>query len=1096
MSDEESSMGQTRSFGTLLDRILENYESDLKKNSAPDISAVLNSIPEDLQSVALTPLISLDVSYRFNEQNGGCSADDYRALGHHAVDIAAKEIIKLEGAAPKPARLPTGELESADLKVSAITLAPTGKTGNEDTFTLAEDVNHSQRFKILRHLASGGLGHVSVADDEELEREVAVKEMRAEYAKDPDARRRFELEALITGGLEHPGVVPVYGFGKKVDGSPYIAMRYIKGETLRKAVKNYHENHDTLNAEERVLEFRNLLTRFVDTCNAIGFAHSKGVIHRDIKPDNIMLGSYGETLVVDWGLAKKVGSEDVFKIEDEKSLMLRQSVLSRTLGGSTLGTVPFMSPEQAEGRMEELRQASDIYSLGSTLFYILTGEPPYTGKDIVSVLSLVRENRYLPPISVDVNTPKPLNSICCKAMQKVPMDRYETALLLASDVEKWLAGEKAVAHQETLFEKSARWIRNNQTVAAAAGILLLTVAIASIFGTLFVNNERNKTVSAQQETLAALEREKDARQATGDLLNSVATDLIDAHGKLMSRQMSLDSSDRAYFSDLVDRFRNFTKDSDQSPTSQSIKAEGLITIGNLHRRLDQTKDATAAFAEAEDTLRSLISIERSPKHSLQLARLKSDQGVLFAEENKLDDAVAVEGQAIEILRSLDEKGSELACAIQLAGTLVNRGNTLLKQGKNNLAESDYIEAIQLFEKLLNLKQKVNGARSGYAIALSALGNLLAKTKNRLPESRKWFEKCIETLRESEFDGDSRPYETQRQLAREMRNLGLVLRKLGQNADALAQLRSAVAIQVGLADRYPAISQCRSDLCKSKAELGRILLRSKRRQTGLSELRESVSLAERLHEDFPGNANYTRVLAEILGDLAKYDDSHERSVEFYQKSTKLRNSIAANGPEFASQAVGAEVNFALYLLRKNKLETALARFQSAEENIRDIKNPNPEITKRIWLGLAETHNLSEQYSSSLSYWEKLAADKEDENWHDYELSVGICKIRTGKIEEGVEIVDQFHKAKSHDPIACYNCGCYYAIAASLTNDKEVASAYAEKAIRFIREAGEKEFFTPAMKSHVASDKDLNPLRELESFKKLCRDFGLPLKATDL
>ena len=800
--------------------------------------------------------------------------------------------------------------------------------------------------------------------------------------------------------------------------------------------------------------------------------------------------------MVDWGLAKKVGSEDIYKIEDEKSLMLRGSLLSGTIGGSTLGTVPFMSPEQAEGRMGELRQASDIYSLGSTLFYILTGETPYTGKDIVSVLSLVRENRYLPPISVDANTPKPLNSICCKAMQKVPMDRYETALLLAADVEKWLAGEKAVAHQETLFEKSARWIRNNQTVASATGILLLTVTVASIIGTLFVNNERNKTLSAQQETLVALEREQDARQATGDLLNSVATDLIDAHGKLISRQVSLDASDRAYFSDLVDRFRNFTKDSDQSPTSQSIKAEGLITIGNLHRRLDQTKDATAAFAEAEDTLKSLISIESSPKHSLQLARLKSDQGVLFAKENKLDDAVAVEGQAIEILRSLNEKGAELTCANQLAGTLVNRGNTLLKQGKNNLAESDYKESIQLYEELLNSKQKVNGARAGYSIALSALGNLLAKTKGRLPDSKTWFEKCIETLRESEYDRDSRPYETQRQLAREMRNLGLVLRKLGQNADALAQLRSAVAIQVGLADRYPAISQCRSDLCKSKAELGRILLKSKRRQTGLSELRESVSLAERLHEDFPGNANYTRVLAEILGDLATYNDSHERSVEFYKKSIKLRNSIASKGSEFASQAIGAEVNFALYLLRKNKLETALARFQSAEENIKDIKNPNPEVAKMLWLGLAETLHLSERYSSSLGYWEKLAADKEDKNWHDYELKSGICKIRTGKIEEGVEIVNRFHKAKNHDPIVCYNCGCYYAIAASLTDDKEVSSAYAEKAVGFIREAGEKEFFNPAMKSHVASDKDLNPLRELESFKKLCRDFGVPLKATDL
>ena len=205
MSDEEFKMGQASSEGTLLDRILENYESELKKNSAPDILAVFNSIPEELKNAAITPLVSLDVRYRFGEENGGCLADDYRALGHHAVDIAAKEIIKLADST----RVRTGESENVNL--SATTIAPTGKTGNEDTFTLAEGVTRRQRFKIVRHLASGGLGHVSVADDEELEREVAVKEMRAEYAKDPDARQRFELEALITGGLEHPGVVPVYG---------------------------------------------------------------------------------------------------------------------------------------------------------------------------------------------------------------------------------------------------------------------------------------------------------------------------------------------------------------------------------------------------------------------------------------------------------------------------------------------------------------------------------------------------------------------------------------------------------------------------------------------------------------------------------------------------------------------------------------------------------------------------------------------------------------------------------------------------------------------------------------------------------------------
>ncbi len=168
------------------------------------------------------------------------------------------------------------------------------------------DFASAGRFRILRRHAEGALGQVSVAMDEELHREVALKEIKEGFADNPESRARFLLEAEITGGLEHPGIVPVYSLGTHADGGPFYAMRFIRGHSLKDAIAQFHQGTGTPRRapDFASLDFRHLLGRFNAVCNAIAYAHSRGVLHRDLKPANIMLGNYGETLVVDWGLAK------------------------------------------------------------------------------------------------------------------------------------------------------------------------------------------------------------------------------------------------------------------------------------------------------------------------------------------------------------------------------------------------------------------------------------------------------------------------------------------------------------------------------------------------------------------------------------------------------------------------------------------------------------------------------------------------------------------------------------------------------------------------------------------------------------------------
>jgi serine/threonine protein kinase len=309
-------------------------------------------------------------------------------------------------------------------------------------------VHSGLRFRILRPHTRGGLGEVYLAIDEELNRQVALKQIQERHADDRESRERFLREAMITGALEHPGIVPVYGLGEYADGRPFYAMRFIRGETFRKAIDRFHQAAAGLGRVSQALEFRQLLNRFIAVCNAVAYAHSQGILHRDLKPENIMLGSYGETLVVDWGIAKSFQRSDGAETIQENDLELAPVTDSElTQAGRRLGTPQYMSPEQAVGRPDQLTPASDVYSLGATLYCLLTGKPPFAGLESDLIFMLAQEGDFPSPRKRNAAVPRTLEAICLKAMARRPEDRYASARDLADDLEHWLGDEAVLAYR-------------------------------------------------------------------------------------------------------------------------------------------------------------------------------------------------------------------------------------------------------------------------------------------------------------------------------------------------------------------------------------------------------------------------------------------------------------------------------------------------------------------------------------------------------------------------------------------------------------------------------------------------------------------------
>src|SRR5262245_56334341 len=390
-------------------------------------------------------------------------------------------------------------------------------------------------------------------------------------------------------------------------------MRFIRGNSLRKAIEQFHAADKAhRNPSERSLAFRNLLRRFVDVCNSVAYAHSRGVVHRDLKPANVMLGSFGETLVVDWGLAKAgvdVGWLDDGQTADPALPATTNGDEPATRAGAIVGTLAYMSPEQAAGRIEFVNAASDIYGLGATLYVLLTGERPFPGKDTAETLAKIQEGKFAPPRTAKADTPPPLDAICRKAMALAPQDRYASALDLAADVEHWLADEPVTAYRDPWTVRLGRLARRHRTALVAAAVLLLSAVVALSVSTALVWAEQQETDKQRQ---LAVKNYDMSRTQSFDIIA-----LIEASEPEFAQVPALHDRRQELLTTASTACRQFLLQEPEDAGLQKRAAQIYRFAGNFHRLVNKTTEAEQFYRDSLALREKLM--QAAPEEELLLA---------------------------------------------------------------------------------------------------------------------------------------------------------------------------------------------------------------------------------------------------------------------------------------------------------------------------------------------------------------------------------------------------------------------------------------------------------------------------------------------
>lgn len=690
-------------------------------------------------------------------------------------------------------------------------------------------MDEPERYAVEGQIGAGGMGIVLAAKGFRLGRPVALKVVTIDR---DDLRSRFERETRVTARLQHPAIVPVYGAGRGKSGRPFYVMKHVTGEPLDKVIAK------AMTLEHRIA----LLPSVIAVTEAVAYAHSERVIHRDLKPANILVGAFGETIVIDWGLAKDFGTPDD---EAPAGDPYRSAGAEHTAHGKVMGTPAYMPLEQARGEGVDAR--ADVYALGGILYHMLSGLPPYrrSGEDDVPWETMLARVLADPPPPLDriqEGIPPDLLAIVARAMARTPDSRYPSAGELAADLKRFQTGQLVGAHRYSTWQLLRRWLRRHRAAVTVAAVLMAVLGVVSAMSVQRIRRERNDA----QEARALAEKQRGlavaSRNEAEDLMGFMLGDLKDKLkpvGKLDILAAVANKTITYYRHQSAD-----ASDEDRRKRAQALfnVAEVLVLQGNL----DGALDAYRAALEIRERL-AAVPTAYSDQLDAAVTHFKVGEALDARADTKGALAEHKAGLGFAERAAAGEPGV-LEPQFQVSIAHNNLADVELEQGDVTRALADIQVSQALSDKLINAE----------------------------PTNPRWL----------------------RARAVVAFKLGLALSAKGDLTNALAANNEAKALLEKVTTLAPDNMAWRADLGNAYGRVGDVLQRQGKLTEALAEYRSGLALVEQMASHDPMNTDWQRNLVIVhnsIGEALAVGDDHKGALGEFRASRAILESLVARDP---------------------------------------------------------------------------------------------------------------------------------------------------------------------------------------------------------
>jgi tetratricopeptide (TPR) repeat protein len=684
-------------------------------------------------------------------------------------------------------------------------------------------------YRIVREVGRGGMGVVYEAEQLSLGRRVALKVLPFAATLDPGQLQRFRNEARAAAGLHHEHVVPVYAVGCE-RGVHYYAMQFIDGDTLARLVPG---------PGRPPADYRNVARLLAEAADALDYAHRLGVVHRDVKPANLMVDAAGKLWVTDFGLAR-FGPD---------------AGLTGPCG--VVGTLRYMPPEQAHVRHGLVDHRADVYGLGATLYELLTGRPAFVESDRVEVLLAIAAKDPAPPRRFDRAVPAGLETVALKCLSKDPADRYATAGELADDLRRWLYGMPVLARPPSARQRAVRWAWRHRNAVAAAVVVLVLAAVGTAVAS--VVTMRAREAAARQEHRADANWRK-AFEALDRVCLRVAEDRL-------PRQARPTPADRALVSQLLAFYEDFVRENGSDPAVRYEAARACLRVGDLCQRLDRPSEAAQAYRQAVARSRALADeFPDDPRYRRALAGGLAQcaaidvLGVIAERPGRYVDAENAAREAVALRVGLGGR-RELARAHDLFGLV------LAALYRSAEAEAAHMRALAIHEELVGAAPDDRGRRADLAaccVNLAVLRWSGHRTDEAAPYGAPYARRAVGLWDKLVEEFPREPY-YRRWLAKSC----VIMCAIGLDGAEGERLgRRAVQIHGELVEEFPGVPTHRYELATAWHWLGWSRKNTKRGTDAAAAYREALALFDRLAADYPDRPDYPGSAGDALVSLSQ------------------------------------------------------------------------------------------------------------------------------------------------------------------------------------------------------------------------------------